>query len=290
MSVSDSVASEPYGRRHRDFGFMKMLVNDFLLVVVTLVVLFPFIMALLTAVKSTSDVIHNPLGWPSSWEWENFSRAWTEGHFGQYFLNSVLVVVPTVLGVITFSLLAAFAFATAKFRGRTFLFALFMVGLTIPLDILIIPLFYEMLDLGLLDTLWALILPQIAVGLPFGILLLRSFIQDLPRELFEASTLDGCSRFQTLRHIVYPLTRPAVAALLVFNFMWTWNQFLLPTVLIQTDEKRTLPVGLNYFQGRYISDVSLLMAGATIAFIPVIVIYVIFQRQIIRGMTVGVAK
>jgi raffinose/stachyose/melibiose transport system permease protein len=290
MSLAQPAAESDYVPHRREFRFMRMLAFDVLLVLVTLVILFPFLMAVITALKSTSDIIQNPLGLPSSWEWGNFTRAWSEGHFGRYFWNSVLVVVPTVLGVIGCSLLAAFAFATTKFRGSTLLFALFMVGLTIPLDILIIPLFYEMLSLGLLDTLPALILPQIAIGLPFGILLLRSFIQDLPRELFEASALDGCSRFQMLRHIVYPLTRPAIAALLVFNFMWTWNQFLLPTVLIQSDERRTLPVGLNYFQGRYISDVSLLLAGATIAFIPVIVVYVIFQRQIIRGMTVGVTK
>ena len=269
---------------------MHVLFNDALLAFFTLVLLFPFLIVIFTALKTTSDVIHNPLSLPTTWEWGNFPEAWTEGHFGRYFVNSILVVVPTVLGVLLFSLLAAYALATVRFRGKGLVFAIFIAGLTIPLDILIIPLFYNMLSLGLLDTLPALILPQIAVGLPFGILLLRSFIQDLPRELFEASALDGCSRLQTLRLIVYPLTRPALTSLLVFNFMWVWNQFLLPVVLIQTDERRTLPVGLTYFQGRYLTDVPLLMAGVTISFIPIVIVYVIFQRQFIRGITVGAAR
>jgi raffinose/stachyose/melibiose transport system permease protein len=272
------------------FRFMGAALNDTLLAAITLVMLFPFFVVLITAVKTTADVIHHPLALPTSWEWGNFVDAWREGHFGHYFVNSVLVVVPTVLGVLVFSLLAAYVLATASFRGKGIVFGLFIVGLTIPLDILIIPLFFDMLSFGLIDTLPALILPQIAIGLPFGILLLRSFIQDLPRELFEAGELDGCSRRQTLLHIVYPLTRPALASLLVFNFMWTWNQFLLPTVLIQSDSKRTLPVGLNYFQGRYITDVPLLMAGVTISFVPVVIVYVIFQRQFIRGITMGAAK
>jgi raffinose/stachyose/melibiose transport system permease protein len=281
-------------RRHNELADVAesraWLVTNFALAFVTLLVLVPFALVLMTAVKSSSDVVHNPLGLPSDWHLGNFPTAWREGHFGRYLLNSVLVVVPTVLGVLALSLLAAFALATTKFRGKALVFGLFLIGLVIPLDILVIPLFNEMLAFGLLDTLPALILPQIAVGLPLGILLLRSFIQDLPKELLEAGTLDGCSRLRLLIHIVYPLTRPALGVLLVFNFMWVWNNFLLPTVLIQDDSKRTLPVGLNYFQGRYITDVPLLMAGVTISFLPVVLIYLIFQRHFIRGITAGALK
>ena len=185
------------------------------------------------------------------------------------------------------STLGAYAFARGAFAGKKILFALFIVGLTIPLDILVIPLFFDILSLGILNTIWALVLPQIAIGIPFGILLLRSFMEDLPEEVFEAAKLDDCSTFKTLIYIVVPLTRPALVTLLVFNFMWTWNQFLLPTVMIQTDSARTLPVGLNYFQGRFATDVPLLMAGATIAFLPIVLVYIVFQRQFIKGITAG---
>jgi raffinose/stachyose/melibiose transport system permease protein len=256
----------------------------------SLVILFPFYLVLVTALKDERRIVQNPLGLPTSWHWYHFIDAWRIGHFGVYFRNSVLVVVPTVAAVLGFSLLAAYAFAQMRFRGSNVLFAILLVGLAIPLDVLIIPLFYEMLNLHLLDTIWALILPQVAVGLPFGILLLRAFIQDLPQELLDAGRIDGCNRFRLLLHVVLPLCRPALLSLLVFIFMWTWNQFLLPLVLVQSDHARTLPIGLSFFQGRFSSDLSLLMAGVTITFVPVVLVYVVFQRQIIRGITAGSLK
>ena len=260
------------------------------LAIVSLVILFPFYLVLVTALKDERRIIQNPLGLPTTWHWGNFVDAWRIGHFGIYFRNSVLVVIPTVLAVLIFSLLAAYAFAQMRFRGSNALFTLLLVGLAIPLDVLIIPLFYEMLKLQLLSTIWALILPQVAIGLPFGVLLLRAFIQDLPQELLDAGRIDGCNRFRLLVHVVLPLCRPALLSLLVFIFMWTWNQFLLPLVLVQSDNARTLPIGLSFFQGRFSTDLSLLMAGVTITFVPVVLIYVVFQRQIIRGITAGAVK
>lgn len=256
----------------------------------SLLVLFPFYLVLVTALKDERRIFENPLGLPTSWHWGDFVDAWRIGHFGIYFRNSVLVVVPTVLVVLAFSLLAAYAFAQMRFRGSNILFGLLLFGLAVPLDVLIIPLFYEMLRLHLLSTIWALILPQVAVGLPFGVLLLRAFIQDLPQELLDAGRIDGCNRFRLLIHVVLPLCRPALLSLLVFIFMWTWNQFLLPLVLVQSDSARTLPIGLSFFQGRFNTDLPLLMAGVTITVLPVILVYIVFQRHIIRGMTAGALK
>jgi raffinose/stachyose/melibiose transport system permease protein len=121
-------------------------------------------------------------------------------------------------------------------------------------------------------------------------LLIYSFIRDLPREVLDSGRIDGCNSWNLLRHIVAPLSRPAMLTLLVFNFMWTWNQFLLPIVLIQIDSKRTLPVGLNFFQGQFANDIPLLMAGATITFMPIVIIYLIFQRHFIQGIAAGALK
>jgi raffinose/stachyose/melibiose transport system permease protein len=250
----------------------------------------PITWILLGSVKSRGRIISNPLGLPETWHWDNFIAAWEGGNFSTYFVNSVLVVVPVVVSILVLSLFASYAFALMSFRGRDMLFILFLAGLTIPLAVLIIPLFYEMLALKLLNTLWALILPQIAVALPFSILLLHSFIRDLPREILDSGRIDGCTSFGLLRYIVAPLCRPALLTLLVFNFMWTWNQFLLPIMLIQEDSKRTLPVGLNFFQGQYANDVPLMMAGATITFLPIVIIYVIFQRHFIQGIAAGALK
>jgi len=256
----------------------------------SLFVLIPFAWVIFTAVKSRWEVARNPLGLPADWQWANFAEAWRVGHFDRYFLNSIYVVVPTVLIVLVFSTLAAFAFSQFRFKAKGLLFAVLLVALTVPLDILIIPLFYDLLGMGLLNTHWALILPQAAATLPFGILLLRSFMEDVPKEILDAARIDGCSNSRLLYHIVIPLSRPALASLLVFTFMWTWNQFLLPVVLVQDDLMRTLPVGLNYFQGRYSTDIPLLMAGAAICFLPIVIVYVIFQRQFIKGIAAGALK
>lgn len=264
--------------------------SETIAVVVAAITILPVFWAIVTAFKSQSDVVRNPLGFPTVWRFVNFIGAWVQGHFGTYFVNSIVVVVPTVTGVIVLSLIAAYAFGTMKFPGKNLLFVLFLIGLSIPVWILVIPLFYDLLHMHMLNTLWSLVFPQLAGGLPFGILLLRAFIEDLPKETLDAGRIDGCRDWDLLSRIVAPLTGPAVMALLIFNFMWIWNSFLLPVVFIQVESARTLPVGLNFFQGQYSSNVPFLMAGSTITFVPVVVVYIIFQRQFIRGITAGAIK
>ena len=253
----------------------------------SLIVLFPLLWVIATSLKDRRQIIQNPLGLPEVYHWSNYANAWQEGNFGAYFINSILVVIPTALGVVILSLLAAYAFAMFRFRGKNLLFTFFLVGLTVPLGILVIPIFYQMVSLKLVNNLWALILPQTAVGLPFAILLLRGFIQELPKEVLDAGRIDGCSNWGILRFIVMPLSRPALLSVMIFNVVWVWNQFLLPVVLIQKASARTLPQGLSVFMGRYGADFGLLMAGATISFIPVVIVYVIFQRQFIKGIAAG---
>jgi raffinose/stachyose/melibiose transport system permease protein len=268
----------------------RSLFYTILSLALSLIVIVPLMWIFFGAVKDRGRIIRNPLGLPEIWHWENFVDAWEGGNFSTYFGNSVLVVVPVVISILFLALLAAYAFALMSFKGRDFLFILFLAGMTIPLSVLIIPLFYEMIALKLNNTIWALILPQIAIALPFSILLIYSFIRDLPREVLDSGRIDGCNSWNLLRHIVAPLSRPAMLTLLVFNFMWTWNQFLLPIVLIQIDSKRTLPVGLNFFQGQFANDIPLLMAGATITFMPIVIIYLIFQRHFIQGIAAGALK
>ena len=273
------------------WGFRtRRLWTTFAAVAFSLFVLVPFTWVIFTSVKSQKELSHNPLGVPMDWQWGNFAEAWTRGHFDRYFLNSILVAIPTVALVLVCSTLAAYAFSLMEFRGKNVLFIIFLVGLTIPLSILIIPLFYELLSLGLLNTYWALVLPQVAKTLPFGILLLRSFMEDFPTEILDAARIDGCSTWGLLYRVVVPLSVPALTSLLVFTFMWTWNQFVLPVVLIQDDAMRTLPVGLNFFQGRFVTDIPLMMAGAIISFLPIVLMYVFFQRQFIKGITAGAFK
>jgi raffinose/stachyose/melibiose transport system permease protein len=253
----------------------------------SLFVLVPLFLVFVTALKDRLQIAENPLGLPAVYLWENFARAWEQGSFALYFRNSLFITFPSVIAVVFLSLLAAYAFAMLKFPFKEPLFIFFLAGMTIPLGVLAIPLFYEMVDLKLVNTHWALILPQIGISMPFGILLLRSFIQDLPREIIEAGKIDGCSEWGLLWQIVTPISRPALFSLVIFMFTWSWNEFLLATVLLQTEAARTLPLGLNFFRGRYSSDFPMLMAGAIITFIPVVIVYVIFQRQFIKGIVAG---
>lgn len=261
-----------------------------LAVLLALIPVMPVVWTVFAALKNSKRIIADPLTPPAVPYWGNFIEAWQVGRFNTYFLNSLIVAIPTVSATLLFSLLAAYAFAKMRFRGKNGLFILFLAGLTIPLSVLIIPLFYEIRGLNLLTTPWALILPEVAGQVPFGILLLYSFIRDLPSEILDAGVMDGCNRWQLLRHIIAPLSTPAMVTLVVFAFMWSWNEFLLPIVLIHEDVARTLPVGLNAFRGRFVTNVPLLMAGATITYLPVLLTYLIFQRQFIRGISAGALK
>jgi raffinose/stachyose/melibiose transport system permease protein len=247
----------------------------------------PLLWVMTTSVRTKPEILRNPLGLPSTIHWENYTEAWVAGNFSQYFVNSILVVVPTVAGVLLLSLLAAYAFALYTFPMKRTLFIALLFGMTVPVGILIIPLYYQMLSLGLLDTLWAIILPQLALGIPISTLLLRTFIAELPGEIIDAARLDGCGSMRLLWRVVFPLSRSAMITLVILQFMWIWNQFLLPVVLIHDRDARTLPTALSAFLGRYGTDTHLLMAGAAISFLPVVIIFVIFQKRFIKGISAG---
>jgi raffinose/stachyose/melibiose transport system permease protein len=247
----------------------------------------PLPWVLTTSVRTKPEILRDPLGLPTEFHFGNYVEAWVAGNFSQYFLNSLLVVVPTVAGVLALSLLAAYAFALYVFPMKRTLFIVLLFGMTVPVGILIIPLYYQMLSLGLLDSLWAIILPQLALGIPISTLLLRTFIAELPGDIIDAARLDGCGSMALLWRVVFPLSRSAMITLVILQFMWIWNQFLLPVVLIQDRDARTLPTALSAFLGRYGTDTHLLMAGAAISFLPVVIIFVIFQKRFIKGISAG---
>jgi raffinose/stachyose/melibiose transport system permease protein len=289
-NINTKEAGYRFSNLRRLLYLIKQLGLHIFALFLTLFVAIPFTWVIFTAVKTRRELTYNPTGLPEQWLLENFTRAWEVGRFDRYFMNSIYVSVPAVILILLLSLLASYPLSLVRFRGRKIVFGLFLLGLAIPLDILVIPLFYILLDLKMLNTHLALILPQTAKILPFGVLLLTSFISDLPREILEAAEMDGCNPFDMLVYIVTPLCKPALTSLLIFSFMWTWNQFLLPNVLIQVDEMRTLPIGLNYFQGRFEADIPLMMSGAVITFVPIVVVYFLFQRQFIRGIASGALK
>jgi raffinose/stachyose/melibiose transport system permease protein len=220
----------------------------------------------------------------------NFADAWDEGHFGTYLKSSVLVTVVVVAISSVLSVLAGYAFGLMRFRGATVLFYVMLLGLMIPTEAIIVPLYYDFRDLGLVNTYWALILPQTATSIAFATFWMRAFFRTVPPSLVEAARIDGASTWFTLWRVILPLARPAVLTMTVLLAMWTWNEFLLALVMVSDEGLRTAPLGLSFFQGRNQTDLTLLAAGAVIVAAPIVLLYVFLQRHFIRGMLSGAVK
>ena len=254
----------------------------------SLLSLVPIVAILVTAVQDPGGSAS--VGRPDGLHLGNFATAWDEGHFGSYLTSSAIVAVCVVAAATLFSVLAGYAFGMMRFRGQQVLFYGLLLGLMVPLESTIVPLYYDLRDVGLTDTYWALILPQVGVSVAFGTFWMRAFFRSVPRSLIEAARLDAASSWTTLWRVVLPMGRPAVLTLVLLVFMWTWNEFLLALVMVSDESLRTAPLGLTFFQGRNTTDVPLLAAGAVIVAAPVAIAYLFLQRHFIRGMLSGAVK
>jgi ABC-type glycerol-3-phosphate transport system permease component len=276
--------------RHRRRRAWTTIGRHSLLILFAVISLYPILVTWFTALRPARQSQKDPFGLPWPPVWENVANAWVRGRFGDYLMNSVIIAVPTVTGVVVLSALAGYGIARFRFPGRALAFGAILLGLTIPFQSVMIPLYYQLLQMGLLGTYWAVILPGIAFGLPFGVFLMAAFFEDLPKELHEAARVDGCSELRIFWSVMLPLAKPAVSTLIVFQFMRTWNEFLMPLLYLQDEAKRPIPLGLMFFQGTYTRDIGLIAAGVTLATVPVIVVYLLFQRQFVRGLTAGAVK
>jgi multiple sugar transport system permease protein/raffinose/stachyose/melibiose transport system permease protein len=270
-----------------------MLVNFIthaILIVVALSCIFPVFWMVSSSLKSQEEIYTTMKLLPAHPNWANYIEAWVRAEFGQYFLNSAIYTVVGVFGIVFISSLAAYGFARLEIWGKKFFFYLLISTLLIPIPGVFVPLYLLLNKLGLLDTRTGLILCYISGNLAFGIFLLRSFFEDLPKEIEEAALIDGASRFGIYWRIALPLARPALATLVIFNSLSIWNEFLLALIVLQDKAKMPIQRGLMVFQGSHITDYPLLMAGLTIATIPVIVIYLLMQKHIVKGIAAGALK
>lgn len=256
-----------------------------LLIVGAFLMVFPFIWMVLTSLKDFSQAFLIPPKWiPDPFVWENYPRSLQALPFGQAYFNSAYIsIVVVVVSLLTASM-AAYAFAKIDFPFRETIFALFLATLMVPSQVTIIPLYLILVQIGWVDTHWALIVPP-ALFNAFGVFMMRQFIRGIPKELEEAALLDGANRFVIYTRIILPLLVPAMSALGIFIFLGSWNSFFHPLIFLNSPENFTVPLLLNQFRGQYTVDWALLMAGSAIAVIPVLVVYVVGQRQIIEGIT-----
>lgn len=261
-----------------------------LLTLGAVIALMPFVVTMLASLKTGPELVQGILSLPEQAQWQNYREAWVQGRFGRFFGNSVIVAVGVVIPSIFLSTLTGFAFARFRFRGAGIAITYLLLGLVIPLQAMVVPLYYVLRQFGMLDSLIGLILPQIAMSMSFGTLLMRQSFQAIPREIMEATIVDGASSWQSLWQVMFPLSRPMIGTVGLMFFIWTWNEFMLPLVVNINPRYHTLPVGLMYFQDRWTSNIPLIAAASTIIFLPLMLIFIIFQRQLIEGITQGAVK
>ena len=260
-----------------------------LLAVASLVVV-PVLFAVLGGFRDAPQLAANPVALPDPWVWSNYTDSLTTPSFWVQLRNSVLVAGLSTTIVVLFSALAAFVLARRQFPGRELAYTLFTLGLLFPVTVAILPLIILVRDLGLQDTPLGLALPQAAFGLPLTIIILRPFFRSIPMELEDAAAIDGCGQLGFFFRILVPLSRPALVTVAVLAIVSSWNQFLLPLVVLSSDSNWTLPLGLTNFSTQYTTDTARILAYTTLALIPALAFYVVAERQIVGGLSAGSVK
>ena len=258
----------------------------------SIVVIFPMVWVIVSAFKSDAEIFMSPWMPPAELLWDNFVRAWSKANIGLYLLNTMTVNLPAIFFTLLFSAMAAYVLSRFDFPGNRFVFYAFLGGMLFPIFLALVPLFFLLNSLHILNSHFGLILVYIAYSLPFTVFFLTGFFKTLPTELLEAATIDGANQLQLFFLIAIPLAQNGLVSMGIFNFLGMWNQYILPLVLLTSNEKYVLSQGLAFLQHqqRYQSDWSGLFAAVVIVMLPTLIVYVIFQTQIQRGLTVGALK
>ena len=253
--------------------------------------LIPFATIIITSFRTTKDSVRGPFTWPHEWQIvENYISAWEMGHFDRYLLNSIFMMVITVIGTLFVATLAGYSFAKFRYPGKNVLYYTLLLSMMIPFQTIMLPLYFILRASKLLNTLTGVAILGIATGLGFAIMMMRSFFISLPDSLLEAARLDGCSELGVLLRIVMPNTFPAWASLIVFVAMASWNNLLAPMIYIFNEEKYPIPYAVYAFQSAHTTSYELLSAGMMISILPIILIYILFQKNFQANLMAGAVK
>lgn len=254
------------------------------------IVLVPLVATALGGFKSLGELRVNPFGLPAAWEWENYWGILASSRYWQLMGNSLIIAGLTVILTVAAAAMAAFVFVHVRFFGATFLLNYLLLGLMFPAATAILPLFIRVRDLGLLDSYWGVVLPQVAFGLAMSVLLFRNYFRQLPAELFEAATIDGCGYVRFFWYVTLPLSRPILATTAVIVFVHSWNAYLVPLIMLNRDGLYPWPLGIMVYQGEYSTDWNLVLAFITLTVLPAIVMFFAAQKHIVAGLTAGATK
>jgi raffinose/stachyose/melibiose transport system permease protein len=260
-----------------------------ILSVATVIAVLPLLSVVVMALNSPAGVSDTP-SFREATHFGNFAAVWQQAGFGASLRASAIIALATVAITVVASVPAGYAFAIMKFRGRSLLFYAVLLGLLIPLEAMIIPLYFDLRPFGLTGNYWGVILPDSALSIAFGVFWMRAFFLSAPRSLIEAARIDGANALTTLRAVLLPLARPQMLTLALLVFVWTWNDFLLPLVMLSGSSIQTAPISLVYFQGQHTTNFTYLAGAAIITVIPVVMIYLLLQRSFARGMLTGAIK
>jgi raffinose/stachyose/melibiose transport system permease protein len=275
--------------------FLTRFVQYFILVIVVVMIFVPLIILIFGSLKTTGEMYSHPYTIPNPPHWENLTTILSTTTFWRLLSNSVVLMLATTAGVVLVCALAAFVFARLEFRGKSWLFNLFTLGLMFPINVAILPVYFvlrQMNEMGihLIDSLIGVMLVQVAFNISGNILILRGFFTAIPTELQDAAYIDGCNNFDFFWRILLPLARPALAAVAALTMIVSWNDLLVPLVVLNSEELWTLPLGTMQFQGQYGSDLALVSAFVALSAVPTIIFYIFAERQIISGITAGAVK
>ena len=275
--------------RTRNQLLNSIAVHSFL-IITSMIVLLPIAYMFIASFKSVSDFFMNPYGLPSSWEWTNYIRAYDEANISVTFPNSVIVTFLSVSFSTLLAAAASFGISQMSKKVASPLYFIFVVGMMIPVQMIILPLFILLRQIGVFGTLWSVILPYTAFGLPLAVLILVPFFAALPSSLSDAARIDGAGEWRIFWSILLPLTRPALISVAILNGVWMWNEFFIPLIVTTKPEIYTLPLGIISFIGSYSTEWGLLFASVSIASIIVIVVYVKLTKYFVEGLSAGAVK
>ncbi|WP_218639201.1 carbohydrate ABC transporter permease [Paenibacillus sp. FSL R5-0766] len=270
----------------RILNWMKFIV----LIVVMILFVFPFVLLIVNSFKANQAITSDPLGLPSSFQFDNYVNAFDKMGYVSAFSNSLLITIAGVLLIALFAAMTAHYFVRHKSKVNQYLFFLMVAAMIIPFQAIMIPLVKIYGSLSLLDNKWSLIYMYIGFGSPLAVFIYHGFIKSIPLELEEAALMDGCGRVQTFFRIVLPVLLPTTVTISVLNVLWIWNDFLLPSLVLTSSEQRTLPLSTFYFYGTYTVDYGPLMAGLVLTLLPVLIVYLFAQKYIIQGVMQGAIK
>lgn len=267
-----------------------MVIKYILMIAFAIMCLYPLVWLFLTSFKTNQEIYYNTWGLPESWNVENYVNAVVKGHILQYFGNSVIIAVGSVVVTAILATMASYAITRMSWKLSKTCYGVFLLGMMIPVYALIIPLFSIFNSMNLLNTYLAVIIPQIAVGLPMSMFIICGFMEGIPIDLEEAAIIDGCSIYKCFTSIILPISKSSIVTVAVVQFINVWNDLLLPRIFLTDSSMMTLPVGLTNFQAMYSTDYVGEVAAVIITIVPTIIIYILLHKQIMEGMVAGAVK